>query len=344
LVPRSVSAPAQEISPEEAKRFWDSIDRLREVVPAEPGEERGEAQPVQVRLVPQRVRVFQWEKSVQFLVEITGARNLGTFYASFELSPKLSVPPGDFVSPGPLWANGILLGSPLGGDASVFGTIPGGVSGDGTLLGIEVAINDQVEESSGWIRIEEFTWMPAGESTLRRAQILGSSQVDIVYQKPAAYLSFEKHAEGFSGGEIRLQNPVAAGSTFPVYLCVEGMNGVTGLSFSLGFSTRGLRYVGTREGDLVRSAGKYLGCFDQPERVNASGRLRDQGIALLDAGAGLRGAGCVAEIYFLAEDTLPAAAEIQLERVVSVDPAAAPRDREIDLRNPGIPLTVTRLR
>jgi hypothetical protein len=353
-------AQSQEISPEEAQKLLESVDRLRDLLPRNEEEEETSNQPLRVRLVPERVRVFQWEKSIRLFLEVTGARNLSTFAAFFEFSPKLSVPTTDFVFPGPLSTQydsveteqGLLpslTGTGMPGMpryATVLGMMPEGVSGDGTLMGIELSIRQEVEESSAWVRIDQLAWMPEGASReWQRARVLGSTQVEVVYQKPTAYLSFLEPEEGTpSEGQPRLQKQVAAGSTFPVYLCVQGMNDVTGLSFSLDFDPGALSYVGIREGPMIRSAGRVLACFDAAERVNRSGRLQDQGVALLDPEAGLRGGGCIAEILFRTEDGFPSTAEIELKQMASVDPGREPREQIIDLRNPGIPLTVSRLR
>jgi len=344
------SARAQQITPDEAERIWESIRRLTEILPPEPGIPTAATPVVRVRLLPSSTRVAHWEEQLRLAIEITGAQDLTTFFAFLEFGPGLAVPPEGFAIPGPLWLRFASAApgeeSPVGyggdGYASILGVIPKGITGDGILAEIEFRVR---EPGSTTVRMTSFTWMKAGESrVMRRAEVLGSAQVEVVYQKPQAYLSFAPPSPESSLGESpsRVEQQVDIGTPFPVYVCVEGLAAVTGIAFSVDFQREGLELIGVREGEMVRSAGRALCCFDAAAAANALGGLRDQGIALLDPGAGLRGGGCLVELYFLAREGPPAT--IGLRTIESVDPGTQPRRRLIEVRSPGIPLTVSKVR
>lgn len=338
--------PAEGMSREELSRLWDSIQRLSEVVsPATPS--------VRVRLEPSKITVPHWEQSVRLSVEVTGLRNLAAFFAELEFGSGLSVAPDDFVSAGPLWTQ---FGTPQADDeippatgygengvASIFGVSPRrAISGDGTLAVLQFSIE---EPGSATVKLTDFLWMEAGESrVMRKAELLGSAQVEIVKQEPVAYLSFVPPAADTPAPRdgSPVQRQVEGGVPVPVYVCVKGLAGVNGLTFSVDFDHQGLEFIGTRKGELIRSAGKSLGVFDCAERANKKGQLLDQGIALLDPGPGIRGGGCLAELLFLARGT--PSATIRLRSVAAVEPGAEPRRREIEVQDSDIPLTVTRLR
>lgn len=345
---------AQGIPPEEAERFWDMIRGLSEIIPAEPGMVPAASPSARVRLEPAKVTVSHWEESVRLSLEVTGVRNLGAFFADFEVGPGLSVPPSDFVSAGPLWTQfgsqpadteipSPIIGSGTDGSASIFGFSPWrSITGDGTLAVVEFPIR---QPGSVTVKLTSFLWMEGGGGrVMRKAEVLGNAQVEVAYRTPAAYLSFVPPGSerAASEGPFGVQRQVVAGTTFPVYVCVEALAGVNGVSFSVDFDNGGLELIGVREGELVRSTGRSLCCFDSAQRGNAAGRLLDQGIALLERGAGIRGGGCLAEILFLARGS--PSATIQLRNVTAVQGGEGVGRQEIEVRGRDIPLTVTRLR
>jgi hypothetical protein len=342
---------SEELPREDADRIWEMIGRLKEVLPPRSDEVHPASPTVYVRFDPPSITVPYWEESVRLSIEVSGVRNLEWFFVEMEFGSGLSLPEDGFVSAGPLWTGfgtperdsevPLPFGFRVDGSAIIWGFSPRrAITGDGTLAVIEFSIRDA---GSTTVKMARFLWTEAGEAEImRQAEILGSAQVEVVYQKPGAYLSFLPPGSGEPPPESPSRIQVPPDSAFPVYVCVEGLAGVTGLSFSVGFDQSGLDLVGIREGQLLRSAGRSLCCFDTAGRINAAGELMNQGIALLDPGPGIRGGGCVAELFFLARGT--PSATIQLRDIAAVDPDAEPRREEIEVRDLDTPLTVTRSR
>jgi hypothetical protein len=296
-----------------------------------------------------------WQGDITLHVQISGVRDLAAFDMELEYSPRFEIAGAEFVKPGPLWdefaaqfsgrARPLLVGVPVedATGAFVFGLGPTVDEGSGisTEKGILAKITLRiVSPGSGFVRIKNFFWTKAGGDLIKRTALaVQTTTVQIIQQEKRVYLSFEplKGATLVSGLEARRKR-AKPGDVVQVSLVGESFLDVTGVRFDMSFDKEGLDLLSIEAGDLFRREGRTLGCFDPVVRANNTGKILDQGIALLGPSGGARGGGTVATLLFRVRGNLPA--DIRLDRVVAVRPGMTPREEEIKVQKPRVPLTL----
>lgn len=312
-----IPCSALDMNDGEVRRFWDSVEDLERIIP------RGATPSVEVRLREEgaeRLEVPYWQDSVVLHLEIGHCQDLESFSATLAYSTEcFRIPDDDFHQPGKLWKEWgeTLLGeirppmiawAPQEGRVTIIGPEVNvrtgeGLSGEGVLAEVRFVPKGP---GSGFVRIEDFWWTQAGGK--RGYGIWGrdEARVQVVYEQPIAYLSFDPpdpSAESPAGGSQSRKVP--PGKPAIVYLCVANLYRALGIRFDLDFDREKLTLIGMEEGDLFRREGLTLCCFDTPRRTNRTGELKDQGIALLDPVEGVRGGGWVARFFFLPEGSSP---------------------------------------
>lgn len=326
----------------EIEEFWESVRDLSEVI-------SDGTEAVKVSFLEEDLKdVPFWQEEITFSLQIQGVNDMAAFDMAFEYSPRFEILDEDFVKPGPLWLQFskqfplIGVSSKEANIAQVLGGSPRTPAGEGITAdsGILAEITLRISSpGSGFARIKDFYWTKAGGDLMRRrADVVGTTTVQVIQEKKRAFLAFSEPEEEVALRDGSHIKKAKKGDLVRVCLCGENFSRVTGLRFDVTFDREGLTLLSIDPGNLFRREGRTLSCFDPVGRLNRDGRVFDQGIALLDPSEGSRGGGTIATMLFLVGDSPPA--QIRLNRVVSVRPGLEPREEEIEIYRPKIPLVV----